>query len=70
MKVIEFCGSGDPFFGGDADDRVLGTDGIFHPSHKLKSPSVFKTIEEAHEAVKSSSIQRRQNSIIGVLPRW
>ena len=70
MLVIEYCGDGDPFFGGDADDRVLCTDGKFHKPHQCNKAAIFTTIEQAHEAIKTASIFRRSNSIVGVLPRW
>ncbi len=65
MLVIEYCGDGDPFFGGDADDRALRTDGKFHKPHQCNKAAIFTTIEQAHEAIKTASIFRRSNSRAG-----
>lgn len=71
MKVMEFHGKGDPFFGGNACDLVLGNCGrILHgPTAGLNEAAVFSTIEEAHEAAKRIP-NRRPGSILGVLPVW
>lgn len=71
MKVMEFSGKGDPFFGGNACDLVLGKCGrILHePTVDPDEGAVFATIEEAHEAAKRIP-NRRVGSILGVLPVW
>jgi hypothetical protein len=69
MIVIEFCGDGDPFFGGSADDRPLGVDGLILERCSNEPRVEFGTIEEAHEAVKSIQ-NRRLDSLLGVLPWW
>lgn len=70
MEVIEFLGTGDPAFGGAADDRPLGREGrILARGHTQSDLAVFKTIDEAHEAAKLIP-NRRHGSLLGVLPRW
>jgi len=70
MKVMEFFGTGDPFFGGTADDRVLGVNGEILPRGAEESDkAVFRTIEMAHEAAKTIN-NRRPNSRLGVLPSF
>lgn len=70
MTVIEYSGTGDAFFGGDADDRPLGLDGcILEPGHELASVACFKTIEDAHQSALKIP-NRRPNTILGVGPRW
>jgi hypothetical protein len=69
MKVIEFSGNGDPAFGGRADDRVLGADGLISDHHQRQVPAVFPTIEAAHQAAIAIP-NRRPGSCLGVLPVW
>ncbi|RYC83563.1 hypothetical protein BFJ63_vAg13510 [Fusarium oxysporum f. sp. narcissi] len=72
MIVIEYCGEGDPAFGGTADDRALGPDGYIlrHEQRLLKiEPVEFATLEEAHEASKLVK-NRRPRSMLGVAPTW
>lgn len=69
MSVVEYCGTGDPFFGGDADDRGLGRDGRILPRSSSEPRAEFKTIEEANAAAKLI-INRRPNSTLGVTPTW
>ncbi len=33
--VMEFIGTGDSFFGGSANDRILTTDGVFLDEHRI-----------------------------------
>lgn len=68
MKVIEFCGDGDPAFGGKADDRVLAADGRIGVG-AFAAPAVFPTIEAAHQAAIAIP-NRRHGSSLGVLPVW
>jgi len=69
MKVIEFFGDGDPFFGGNSDDRVLGESHLILESNSQDKHAIFENIEAAHEAAKKVS-NRRANSILGVVPYW
>jgi len=70
MTVIEYWGDGDPFFGGQADDRSLGKSGSILPRPTNHADvAVFATIEEAHEAAKKIP-NRREGSILGVAPSW
>lgn len=69
MGVMEFSGTGDPFYGGSADDRPLGIDGLILKPGSNAPRSEFETIEQAHEAAKAIK-NRRPNSILGVLPSW
>lgn len=71
MIVIEYCGHGDPAFGGSADDRALGPDGrVLERQDRLKSePLVFLTIDEAHDAAKMI-VNRRPDSLLGVACSW
>lgn len=75
MIVIEYHGTGDPFFGGTADDRPMLTNGdIRHPDPDGRFPfdyqcAVFGSIEAAHAAAKTIP-NRRADSLLGVVPRW
>lgn len=72
MIVIEYCGNGDPAFGGTADDRALGPDGFilgFDQRLQKIEPMEFPTLEAAHEAAKQVK-NRRPNSMLGVAPTW
>lgn len=75
MIIIEYQGTGDPFFGGRADDRPMLANGeIRHPgpdgrfSYEYQC-AVFGSIEEAHAAAKTIP-NRRAGSLLGVAPRW
>lgn len=67
MHVVEFYGDSDPAFGGNADDRPLGVNGLILERGSSVPRAEFKTIEEAHEAAKAIK-NRRPGSILGVLP--
>ncbi|AQH05991.1 hypothetical protein A9R05_44395 (plasmid) [Burkholderia sp. KK1] len=69
MIVLEFCGNGDPAFGGSADDRALGVDGQIKERMSRVETAVFTTVQEAHDAA-TKVTNRRPNSILGVAPRW
>lgn len=69
MEVVEFCGTGDPFFGGSADDRPLGTNGTILDRGSNDQRAQFATVEEAHTAALAIS-NRRPKSILGILPNW
>lgn len=69
MIVVEYSGSGDPYYGGSMDDRQLGVDGqIKVPASKVDTAS-FCTIEQAHEAALRVT-NRRPGTILGVVPIW
>lgn len=70
MTVIEYLGDGDPAFGGAADDRSLGKDGlVLERFHKVADEASFTTIEDAHQAALQIR-NRRPGSILGVAPYW
>lgn len=71
MLVMEFAGQGDTFFGGNADDRVLGVDGKILDGSPVNDQSiaVFENIDKAHEIAKGIP-NRREGSLLGVLPVW
>lgn len=69
MIVAEYHGSGDPFFGGKADDRVLGPCGSILPHAANQKAAFFSTIEEADEAARKIT-NRRPGSVLGVVPTW
>jgi hypothetical protein len=69
MIVAEYHGYGDPFFGGNADDRVLGECGTILPHAPNRPAAVFATIEEAAQAALKIP-NRRPGSSLGVVPRW
>lgn len=69
MIVIEYWGTGDPFFGGNADDRALGVDGLIKTRMSKIETAKFATVQEAHEAA-LKVVNRRPNSILGVSPTW
>ncbi|MGF6603988.1 hypothetical protein P3T23_008743 [Paraburkholderia sp. GAS448] len=69
MIVIEYGGTGDPFFGGNADDRALGVDGLIQVRMSKVETAKFATIQEAHEAALKVA-NRRPNTILGVAPTW
>jgi len=71
--VVEFYGTGDPFFGGNADDRPLGINGRFLTAKEQSQARVptakFSTIEEAVAAGRAAS-NPRPNSLIGISCTW
>lgn len=69
MIVIEFHGTGDAFFGGSADDRILGTDGLIKVRGSAVETANFATIEQAHAAALRIP-NRRPDSRLGVAPVW
>jgi len=69
MRVVEYAGKGDPFFGGSADDRPLGCDGLILQRGSNEPRTEFQTIEAAHEAAKAIK-NRRPGSLLGVMPWW
>lgn len=71
IVVVEYCGDGDPAFGGNADDRALGPDGLILTKAQWWSskPVEFASLEDAHEACKFIK-NRRPDSLLGISPRW
>ena len=71
MRVVEYLGTGDPFFGGNAEDLVLTSSGRLAREWVADKEGVaeFATIEEAHEAARLIG-NRRPGSILGVVPAW
>ncbi len=69
MTVVEFFGSGDPAFGGNADDRSLGCNGLILERNSSVPCAEFQTIEAAHEVARAIK-NRRPDTILGVLPWW
>ncbi|WP_144327935.1 hypothetical protein [Tepidimonas charontis] len=67
--VIEFAGKGDPFFGGDASDRILCKDGVFREAPAELDKAAFRTIEEARDAA-VKALNRRENAVLGAIPVW
>jgi len=64
--IMEFFGTGDPFFGGHADDRPVGEDMRPHINNHLCKPKVFPTKEQAIAAF--DQVQgRRSGSLLGVV---
>jgi hypothetical protein len=69
MRIVEYAGKGDPFFGGSADDRPLGCDGLILQRRSNEPRAEFQTIEAAHEAAKAIK-NRRPEYLLGVVPWW
>lgn len=71
MMMVEYCGDGDPAFGGSADDRIVLSSGMVAESRTSRSapPAVYETVELAHQAALQIP-NRRPNSVLGVLPNW
>ena len=71
IVVIEYCGTGDPAFGGNADDRALGPQGMILTKSQwwTSKPEEFASLEAAHTACQAIK-NRRPNTILGIAPRW
>ncbi|HJP69622.1 MAG TPA: hypothetical protein VJ846_12035 [Sphingomicrobium sp.] len=69
MIVIEYSGSGDPYFGGSMDDRALGVDGLIKPPASKVETATFETIQQGHDAALKVT-NRRPGAILGVVPTW
>ena len=68
IYVMEFYGSGDPYFGGTADDRLLTVNGdIWNGKYPKPDAKVFSSIEEAAQAA-ALITNRRENSVLGLIP--
>ena len=72
MRIVEFWGNGDPFFGGSADDRPVLISGKIREDDQSPWDCVtkkFNTLKEAQEwALKIPN--RRPGSLLGVCPSW
>lgn len=71
LMVCEYHGDGDPAFGGQADDRMLGPDGVIlsRDQRSRTQPLEFGTLEQAHAAA-AAVRNRRPGSVLGIVPRW
>jgi hypothetical protein len=69
LTVVEFHGTGDLFFGGGADDRVLAVDGQIAGAGCQAVAATFTSIDEAHAAAMRIR-NRRAGSVLGVVPQW
>ena len=72
MQVIEFFGTGDPGFGGSADDRPLGTHGRIVEGPRWltgERAARFETIDQAHAAALRIP-NLRPGGLLGVLTWW
>ena len=63
---MEFHGRGDPFFGGNADDRILLTDGSFGHSSAGTPAARFMTMAEAAAEGRLAS-NRREAALISAI---
>ena len=63
---MEFCGQGDPFFGGSADDRTLLTDGCFGHSSGRTAPARFVDAKTALEAGRKA-VNRRASARLSAI---
>jgi hypothetical protein len=71
--VMEFKGKGDPYFGGGADDRMLGRDGAFLTGFHSRSdygsfPSKAAALRAALRAAERA-INRRAGGLLLALPK-
>jgi hypothetical protein len=70
IKVVEYLGHGDAFFGGSACDLPLGSNGrVLERPSDSSEVAVFSSIEDAYAAAIKIP-NRRPGSILGVLPSW
>lgn len=66
-EVVEFWGKGDPYFGGAADDRVLGKSGVFLVGcHTVLDVARFTNRAAAESAAQAAP--RRSGGRVGVIP--
>lgn len=68
--AMEFLGTGDPAFGGKANDRILSEDGIFLDEHRVGLDGQRQVFSDRNEAERVASLakNRRQGGLISVLP--
>ena len=65
--VVEFYGTGDPYFGGDAEDRSLGWDGEFLVGgHHVSERALFETEQDAQLTAEAAR-NKRKGGLISVL---
>ena len=64
---MEFKGKGDPFFGGNADDRALLTDGFFGHSDERNPAARYLTARDAIAAGERAP-NRRSGAVVGAVP--
>jgi len=67
--VMEFHGKGDPYFGGAADDRVLGKRGLFLTG--VHSPGDYASFSSEGEALRAAELapNRRSKGLLLALPK-
>lgn len=63
FRATEFCGNGDPMFGGTADDRPLCKDGSFKRHAAEADIAVFATEADALAAAEAAPNKRRGGKI-------
>ncbi len=67
--VMEFKGKGDPYFGGGADDRMLGRNGAFLTGvHSRSDYGSFPSKASALRAAERA-INRRSGGLLLALPK-
>jgi hypothetical protein len=68
--AMEFFGSGDPAFGGKANDRVLSEDGIFIDEHRLGLDGQRQVFTDQNEALRVARLAKnlRPGGLLSVLP--
>ncbi len=67
FEVTEFFGSGDPMFGGAADDRPLGNNGQFlRGCFPWSDVAQFATREQAQAA--ADAAEQRPGGKVGIIP--
>lgn len=67
FTVAEFYGRGDPYFGGTADDRPLGTAGTFLDGcYHLGEVARFDTRDAAQQA--ADAAPQRSGGKVGIIP--
>jgi len=67
FRAMEFYGTGDPYFGGNAEDRVLGKSGAFlRGFYQRADIAEFPTREEALAAGERAT-NRRNGGKVGIL---
>ncbi len=64
-EVIEFYGTGDPYFGGRADDRPLCIDGQFSRMYVQHLTAHFASESEAQRA--AAKADKRTGGRIGII---
>lgn len=69
--AMEFYGTGDPYFGGTADDRLLGKSGAFLTGVYLydRDVAVFATREEALAAAAVATNRRKGGKVSALVER-